>query len=194
MLVDDYQFESGAATTEEPASYGVTATAEGLPLWGAHRWFASYTRVSSLAYRTPAAGEDHVVRGAGLARPFADYDEARLGLDLAALPWAPVRVYGATRRQGAGDFRAPFPPVAEYPTTPGFLLAPVSRTTRVGLESGGSAAGLAWALDVGYNRVTGAGRTVPGARATTVLAPSGVAGRLTVRWEPSWLRADATLR
>lgn len=193
-LVDDYQFERGAATTEEAASYGVTTSAEGLPLWGAQRWFASYTRVSSLAYRTPAAGEDHAIRGVGLGRPFADYDEARLGLDLALLPWAPVRLYGATRRQGSGDFRAPFPPVEDYATTPGFLIGAVSRTTRVGIESAGRLDGLAWALDVGYNRVTGAGRTVPGARGATVLAPSGVAGRLTLTWEPAWLRASGTLR
>ena len=130
----------------------------------------------------------------GLGRPFADHDEVRLGLDLALLPWAPVRLYGGTRRQGSGDFRAPFPPIEDYPTTPGFLIDPVSRTTRVGVESAGRLEGFAWSLDVGYNRVTGAGRTVPGARGATLLAPSGVAGRLALVWEPSWLRASGTLR
>ena len=187
-MLDDYQFEDGAEETDEPPSYGLTVSAEGLPLWGAQRWFASYTRVSNLAYRTPEPGDNHVRRGVGLGRPFADYDEARLGLDLAVLPWAPARVSVLRRRQGEGDYRAPFPAVADYDDTPAFLAGDVATITRLAVETGGAVGGLAWRVDAGYNRVRGAGTPVRAAQGATPLAASGLAGRVTLTWEPGLLR------
>ena len=187
-MLDDYQFEEGAEETDEPPSYGLTLSAEGLPLPGEHRWFASYTRVSNLAYRTPEPGDNHVRRGVGLGRPFADYDETRLGLDLAVLPWAPARLSVLRRRQGEGDYRAPFPAVADYDVTPAFLAGEVATVTRIALETGGAAGGLAWRLDAGYNRVRGAGTPIRAAQGSTPLAASGLAGRVTVTWEPGLLR------
>ena len=144
--------------------------------------------MTNLAYRTPEVGDNHMVRGVGLGRAFADYDEARLGLDVAVLRWAPLRVYASRRRQGEGDYRRPFPAIADYPSTPEFLSGRVATIARLGVETGGSARGLAWRLDGGYNRVSAAGVPIAAARGETALAASGLAGRLTLTWEPGVAR------
>lgn len=187
-MLDDYQFERGGPATDEPPSYGLTTTAEGLPLWGAHRWFASYTRLANLTYRSGNVGDNYVWRGVALGRGHVDHDEVRVGADLALLAWAPVRAYVARRRQGEGDYRLPFPAIEEYAATPAFLSGRVATITRAALATGGAAGGVAWRADVGYNRVSGAGVPVGGARGATPLAGSGLAGRLTVRVEPGLLR------
>lgn len=193
-MLDDFQFESGTELTDEPPSYGATVTAEGLPLWGAQRWFGSYTRVSNLAYRTVERGDAFVSRGVGLGRPFSDYDEWRGGLDLALLTSAPLRLYVAQRRQGEGDYRRPFPAIDEYATTPAFLSGAVARVTRFGIESTGAVRGLAWSFDAGYNRVSGEGVAIPAADGSTLLAGSGFAGRLRLMLEPGFLRWSGRLR
>ena len=158
LLVDDVQIDTCDSACNEPASWGATLTLDGMPLAGEHRWFASYTRVSNLAYRAPLAWERYDVRGVGLGRAWSDYDEARLGADLALLPRATVRVYGAVRRQGEGDYRLPYPAIADYATTPGFLSGVVTRVTRVGvLVHGQLAPWLDVASDVGFNRASNAG-------------------------------------
>jgi hypothetical protein len=131
------------------------------------------------------------MRGVSLGRAFADHDEARLGVELAVLPWAPVRLYALRRRQGEGDYRRAFPPIADYPTTPEFLSGRVATVTRVGVETSGAAGGLTWRLDGGYNRVAGAGLPIAAASGETPLAESGLAGRLTVAWEPGVVRRAA---
>ncbi|HEU4628527.1 MAG TPA: hypothetical protein VFS08_02240 [Gemmatimonadaceae bacterium] len=193
-MLDDFQFESGTDATDEPPSYGATVTAEGLPLWGAQRWFASYTRVANLAYRTFERGDSYVSRGVGLGRAFSDYDEWRGGLDLALLTSAPLRLYVARRRQGEGDYRRPFPPVEAYDRTPAFLSGDVARVTRVGLRSAGAVRGLAWELDAGYNRVRGEGAPIAAADGSTPLAGSGFAGRLRVMLELGFLQWGGRLR
>ena len=153
LLVDDVQIDTCDSACDEPASWGATLTLDGMPLAGEHRWFASYTRVSNLAYRAPLPWERYDVRGVGLGRAWSDYDEARLGADLALVPRATVRVYGAVRRQGEGDYRLPYPAIADYATTPGFLSGVVTRVTRVGvLVHGQLAPWLDVASDVGFNR------------------------------------------
>jgi hypothetical protein len=192
-MVDDFQFERGTVTTEEPASYGVTLSAEGVPLVGQHRAFASYTRVTNLTYRTGNVGDSYIVQGVSIGRGASDYDEVRAGLDLALLPAMPLRVYGARRRQGEGDYRLPFPAPEEFAETPSFLAGRVSTITRVGVSGAGTlGAGVAVDVDAGFNRVSGFGQayTLGGLRA---LAGSGFAGRLRVTVEPSLLRRRFTL-
>lgn len=192
-MVDDVQLERGAATTDEPASYGLTVGAEGLPLAGAQRWFASYTRVSNLTYRTGNTGDSYIVHGLSLGRGSSDYDEVRVGLDLALLPAMPIRAYVARRRQGEGDYRLPFPAPEENAATPGFLAGRVARTTRVGLSAAGELArGLALSADVGYNAVRGFDQAyaIDGA---VPLAGSGVAGRIRLTLDPSLLERRFTL-
>ncbi|MDQ3516377.1 MAG: hypothetical protein M3403_06340 [Gemmatimonadota bacterium] len=190
VLIDDLQIDRCDAVCEEPSSYGLTISAEGLPLRGSQRWFASYTRVSSLAYRTQLYAERYASFDVGLGRGFSDYDEARVGLDLAVLPRVPLRVYFAHRRQGAGDYRAAFPDTSEYRTTRGFLMDNVAKVQRLGISGGGALGrGFELAADVGFNRVSHtmgpAGSTRPVWFATAE-DRSRFEGRVRLGWEPGW--------
>ncbi len=192
-MVDDFQFESGEETTEEPSSYGVTLSAEGLPLYGEQRWFASYTRVSNLTYRTGNVGDSYIVHGLTPGRGSSDYDEARVGLDLALLPAMPIRVYAARRRQGEGDYRLPFPLPEANVDTPGFLAGRVARVSRLGASAAGELlAGVALSADVGFNDVSGFDQAYA-IDGPVPLAGSGFAGHVRVTLDPSLLRQRFTL-
>jgi hypothetical protein len=157
LLLGNLQIDScPELSCQEPASYGFSATAEGVPLYGDQRLFASYSRLSGLAYRGkegPAA--QYTSLGIGLGQDFSDYDEARLGADLALVPYTTIRVYGAFRRQGQGDYHLPFPPAEDFPTTRGFLQGIVEHVARAGVEGGGMIApGLELTGDIGINHAT----------------------------------------
>ena len=83
VLLDDIQIDECDTVCNEPSSYGYTFSAEGIPLAGEQRLFASYTRVSNLAYHTPNISERYSIYLVGLGRGFSDYDELRAGIDLA---------------------------------------------------------------------------------------------------------------
>ncbi|MEO5903156.1 MAG: hypothetical protein ABIQ55_04005, partial [Gemmatimonadaceae bacterium] len=76
LLLDDIQIDKCDSICHEPSSYGLTLTAEGIPLFGDQRLFGSYTRVSNLAYHTPNVSERYASYGVGLGRGYSDYDEA----------------------------------------------------------------------------------------------------------------------
>ncbi|HEY5087182.1 MAG TPA: hypothetical protein VII66_07510, partial [Gemmatimonadaceae bacterium] len=123
LLIGNRQIDScPQLTCQEPASYGFSATAEGVPLLGDQRLFASYSRLSGLAYRAKEgiAGQ-YSSLGIGLGQAFSDYDELKVGADLALVPYTTLRLYGAYRRQGQGDYHLPFPLPEAFPTTAGFL-------------------------------------------------------------------------
>lgn len=183
LLVDDLQVDRCSPGCEEPASLGWTVSAEGIPGIGDQRLFASYTRVDNLTYRAPSAWERWSSFDVGLGRGFSDYDEARLGLDLAVLEAAPLRAYVAHRRQGEGDYRLPFPPAAEYPTTRAFLAGRASRTWRAALAGGMVLGPLDLNADVGFNRTSNADHQAGRVR-------SGVVGRVraTIRLDSPPLR------
>jgi hypothetical protein len=189
VLIDDLQMDRCDAVCQEPSSYGLTLSAEGLPLRGAQKWFASYTRVSSLAYRTPLYAERYTSFDVGLGRGFSDYDEARIGLDLALVPRIPVKLYFAHRRQGAGDYRAAFPDTSEYRDTPGFLMPLTAEVQRFGLSGGGALGrGFELTADVGVNRVSHT-TGVSGARPMFFESSedrTGFEGRVRLGWEPGW--------
>lgn len=181
VLLDDVQIDKCDSTCNEPSSYGVTLTAEGLPLARDQKWFASYTRVSNLAYRTPNPSERYAIFGIGLGRAYSDYDEVRAGLDLALVPRTPLKLYVAHRRQGQGDYRDDYPAVADYKTTPVFLSGPVWTVDRFG-ASGASSLGRRFQItaDAGVNRVTNR-RHIVGNDITAF------EGRVKVTWVPGWL-------
>jgi hypothetical protein len=159
----------------------LTLTAEGLPLSGDQRWFASYTRVTNLAYRTPNVAERYAIFGIGLGRSYSDYDEVRVGADIALVPRTPLKLYVAHRRQGEGDYRSLFPPVADYDITPIFLNGVVWTTDRVGLSGASSVTrDLQVTADVGVNHVQNR-RHIPGNDI------NAFEGRLKVAWVPRWL-------
>ncbi|MGI8509370.1 MAG: hypothetical protein ACR2MQ_08600 [Gemmatimonadaceae bacterium] len=156
LFLDDIQIDRGCTTVcKEPSSYGATLAAEGVPLWGDQKLFASYSRLSGLAYRTPEVAEQYSSFGVGLGQPFSDYDEARVGVDLAVVPYTTVKLYGAFRRQGQGDYHLPYPPISSYRGLPGFLMGTVEHVGRLGLVGGVMLApGVEVTGDVGYNHVT----------------------------------------
>ena len=184
FFLDDFQVDRCTPSCHEPASYGVTASAEGLPVAGDHRGFVSYTRVTSLVYRTPDPTERYSSYGVSLGRDASDYDEVRAGLDLALDARVVLRPYAAHRRQGSGDFHQPFPLPVSYASLPTLLIGPVTRIDRVAVEGGTLLTdGLRARFDVGANRASGANAR-----------PFHVEGRLTVELEPTALRLSTWLR
>ena len=180
VLLDDVQIDQCDTVCNEPSAYGLTISAEGLPAFGNQRLFASYTRVSNLAYRTPNVAERYAVSGVGLGRGFSDYDEIRVGADLAIIPRAPLKLYVARRRQGEGDYRRPYPPPSAFATTEGILSGTVWTTNRIGVI------GSAMVLrdfqitgDAGVNQSTNR-RNRPG------YDISIFEGRARVAWVPRW--------
>jgi hypothetical protein len=148
-------------------------------LGGDQRWFTSYTRVSNLAYRTPLPAETYDVFGVGLGRGFSDYDEVKVGADLALLKRTPLRLYVAHRRQGEGDYRATYPLPADYATTPGIFAGVVMGVTRVGLSGVTRWRDIELGGDLGVNHTTN-DLHVSGQSRTAF------EGRLKVAIEPRW--------
>ena len=180
LFIDDLQIDHSCnPNCKQPSSYGLTVSADGLPLTGDQRWFASYTRVTNLAYNNKNPSEKYESFGVGLGRGFSDYDEVRAGLDLALLPRTPLRLYAAHRRQGEGGYNVPFPAPADYATTPGIFVGVVSGITRVALSGASRWNDFEVSGDVGVNRVTNYNH-VPGATNTAM------EGRIKVAVEPRW--------
>jgi hypothetical protein len=177
-LIDDAQIDRCDDLCEEPTSYGLTVAAEGFPLIGNHRGFASYRRVANLTYRTNASSLSWTSYGLSLGEPFSDFDETRAGVDIAAVPQATLRLYAAYRRQGEGDYRTPFPTPDQYDTTPVFLAGSVRQISRVGLTSAGSAGALNYSADAGFNRT---------AKRLTAGPQTSFEGRVRFRYHPRWV-------
>lgn len=178
-FIDDLQIDRCDTICAEPSSYGLTVTAEGLPLGGDQRWFASYARVSYLAYRTPNPSERYSVFNVGLGQGFSDFDEVRVGLDLALVPRTPLRLYVARRRQGEGDYRDPFPATADYPNTPTIFGGVVTNITRLGLSGASRLSDFELSGDIGFNRVSDEAQ----ARGVST---AGFQGRVKIALEPRW--------
>lgn len=181
LMLDDMQIDRCDVICEQPASYGLTFTAEGVPFVAGQRAFASYTRVAALTYRNKIPADRYTIFGVSLGRAFSDYDEFRVGADV-VLAGVPLRPYFARRRQGEGDYRLnEFPPVEEWPTQPGFLEGRVTQVSRAGVSGGA----VIWQFDVkgdvGYNSVGGE---------VSPLRPmeSGFEGRVRLTWNPPWAR------
>ena len=180
FFIDDLQIDKKCIPAcKQPSSYGLTVTAEGLPLGGDQRLFASYTRVTNLAYNNKNPDEHYEVFGVGLARGFSDYDEARIGADLALIPRTPLRLYLAHRRQGEGSYNIPFPTPAEYATTPGMFKGVVMGVTRVAASGATKWRDIEIGGDVGINHVTNDQHVIGVSR-------TGVEGRLKFAIEPRW--------
>jgi hypothetical protein len=182
IYVDDFQIDRCGDLCGEPPGIALTVTADGLPLVGGARGFASYTRVNALTYRTPERVERYTYRLVGLGQRNSDFDEVRAGVDVGpALP-APLRLYVAYRRQGAGDYRAPYPSITQRGAWPTIFEGVVISTVRVA-ASGALRVGsmLEIAGDAGVNRDRNDGR-VRGASSTRF------EGRVRVAIEPAWGR------
>ena len=184
FMLDDVQIDDCGPGCEEPPSYGLTVSIEGVPLVADVRGFGSYVQVSNLAYRTINPYEQYASLGVGLGLGFSDYDEARAGVDFGPLLPVPLRGYVALRRQGSGDYRAPFPSAEALPLGPTFLGTPVIKTFRVGV-SGAARLLDSFELrgDLGVNRLI-----------TDAPSVTSFEGRLSVALESARLRWRTPLR
>ncbi len=163
VLLDDIQVDKGGAGNTEPPSYGITLGAQGG--LGRAAWTAFYTQVANLTYRTPNPTEAVMRRGVGLGRNFSDYDQLTLRASVVAGPAVLLSPEVTLLRQGEGDFRSPYPPVAAYPTTPRIFAGIVERTVR--LAAAADWRGGPWQLHAdggahlihNYQHVSGAAKT-----------------------------------
>lgn len=133
VLVDDIQVDKETAADNEPPSYGFTIGAQGGLAGGRFGWTGFYTQVSNLTYRTPNPAEALMRRNVGLARNFADYDQLTVRGSMIAGPAALLEPEITLLRQGEGDFRRPYPAVAQFDSTPTLFAGVVERTLRLAL-------------------------------------------------------------
>ncbi len=155
--LDDYQLhptQSCQPICSKPTSFGATATIDGFPFLGAQRLFASYSIMSNLSYRNDNPYEGYEQWGLGLGQGYTDYDEIRAGVDLAVLPEVPLKVYGAYRRQGQGNYRITEPPADSLPLTPTIFSGVVSYIGRVGVTGAVTGPWVELSGDVGVNHAT----------------------------------------
>ena len=186
LYLDDFQIDKCSLCGEPPA-IGVSIGADGLPLPNGTRGFVRYTRVTSLTYRAPDRFERYTYRTVGLGQRNSDFDEVKLGLDIGPMLPAPVRVYLAYRRQGAGDYREPYPAIDQRNTWPLIFEGVVVNTLRVAASGAlRMGDGVEVSADAGVNHSTNDFRT-PGATKTRF------EGRLRVALEPSWARIKTAL-
>jgi len=131
FLLDDFQIDRSGVGDNEPPSYGLTAGVQ-TDLRGV-AWTAFYTQVANLTYRTPNPAETVARRFVGLARNFSDYDQLTLRAGALVGPGVLVSPEATLLRQGQGDFRLPYPPIAAFGSTPTLFAGVVERTVRLAL-------------------------------------------------------------
>lgn len=163
--LDDFQVDDSVASDREPPGYGFTLTAGGPALSGRATWHALYTRVTNLAYRTPASEETYVLREVGIGRNWADYDQATLRLSYLALPRLLWGAELSWLRQGEGDPRAPYPPESLFAVTPTIFSGTVERTVRLsGSAEWWPSIGVRLGGELGVNLLNNAGHVAGASR------------------------------
>src|SRR6266513_925856 len=129
ILIDDIQVDRSNPGDREPPSYGLTLGAQ--TGFAGLAWTAFYTQVANLTYRTPDPAEAVMRRFVGLGRNFCDYDQLTLRASLIAGPGVLLEPEVTLLRQGQGDFRLPYPTVAQFDSTPALFAGVVERTLRL---------------------------------------------------------------
>jgi hypothetical protein len=151
----DIQVDRKGPADLKPTSYGLTVGATGSLGVAAAAWTAFYTRVANLAYRDETNYDTPQYHGLGTGRNFADYDQATVQLGLLPRPGLLLHPELTLLRQGEGDPRHPFPPVAAYPTTPTIFQGTVERTLRAALSGTyAPTERLGVTFDVGVHHIT----------------------------------------
>ena len=158
LYLDDVQVDKKAQGDKEPNGYGYTLSASGGAGGGAVSWSAFYTRVTNLAYRTPANEEQYTHRGVGIGRNWDDYDQATLRAWLAPAPRLLVSGELSYLRQGEGAITKPYPPVQAFDDSLAFLTGVVERTARVAAQATWTPRdGVSFGADLGRHFVRNAG-------------------------------------
>jgi len=173
LLIDDIQIDRNTATDQEPAQYGLTFGAQGG--LGGLAWTAFYTRIANLTYRTNNPSETVMRRGVGLARNHSDYDQLTLRASLLPARGMLLAPEVTLLRQGEGDFRLPYPPVAAYDSTRAFLSGVVETTVRLAVSGRLSAGAWTVAGNGGVHLISNAGHVSGASRTRWV-------GRLQLEW------------
>jgi hypothetical protein len=173
LLIDDIQVDRSTASDREPPQYGFTLGAQG----GINRfgWTAFYTQIANLTYRTTNPAEAVMRRGVGLGRNFSDYDQLTLRGSMIAGPGVLLEPEVTVLRQGEGDFRLPYPTVAQFDATPTIFAGVVERTVRFALAGHVTHGRWVVAADGGVHVITHTGH-VPEAGETRFV------GRVEVLW------------
>ena len=130
VLIDDIQVDNSATSDQEPPQYGFTLGAQsGIGRVG---WTAFYTQVANLTYRQDNPPEVWMRQNVGLARNFSDYDQLTLRASVIGGGSSVLLEPEITLlRQGEGDFRLPYPTVAQFDSTPTLFAGVVERTLRL---------------------------------------------------------------
>ena len=178
ILIDDFQIDRSTQADSEPPSYGLTAGVQ-TDVRGI-AWTAFYTQVANLTYRTPNPAETVERRFVGLARNFSGYDQVTLRAGVLAGPGVLVAPEATLLRQGQGDFRLPYPPVAAFGSTPTLFSGVVERTVRLALGANWDRGPLGLAGNGGVHFIHNAGH-VTGASDTKFVG--GIAVTLRFRWQ-----------
>jgi hypothetical protein len=170
VLLDDIQVSQHGGTAAnptnlEPANYSMTLGAEGTIRTPAVTWTAYYTQVSNLVYRTPVPAESPLYFKDGTGRNYSDYDQLTLKLSALVRPTLLIEPEVSAQRQGEGDFRLPYPPVSDYPTTPVLFEGVVQRLLRLAVGGRWQHRAFTVAGDAGvhfyqnFDHVTGTSKT-----------------------------------
>ncbi len=128
FTVDDFGFQFGSGAPDRLAGTAIVDVPVGFD--AALR--ASFSFVSSLAYRSARPVETIMRRGIGLGRNFSDYTEVALQLTTMPLANFVVTPEVVLLRQGEGDFRKPFPPTPTL-DQPFLFEGTIERTLRLGI-------------------------------------------------------------
>ena len=181
IFIDDFQIDR-CKYCGKPPGIGVTVTADGVLLPGAARLFAAYTRVTTLTYRNTDRFEGYYSRGTSLGQRTIDFDEFRGGIDVGPALRAPMRLYVALRRQGAGSIFSPYPPLEAYNTWPTIFEGVTIKTVRVALSGAlRIASTLEVQGDAGINQSLNDARIIGATR-------TRFEGHLRAAFEPQWGR------
>ena len=164
LYLDDIQVDRRQTSDREPPGYGFTLNASGGALRGAVSWTAFYTRVTNLAYRTPANQEQYTSDSVGLARSHDDYDQLTARVTTAPAPRALLAGEVTLIRQGQGAIGTHYPAVSQYADSLWFLTGVVERTLRLAAQASWTPVpGVDLSADVGRHFVRNANH-VAGAR------------------------------
>lgn len=129
--VDDFQVDDSLVSDQEPPGYGLTFSVEGALGQARAAWHVFYTRVTNLAYRTPATEEAYLLREVGIGRNWADYDQTTARFSYVARANLLTGVEVTLLRQGEGDPRAPYPAESSFAATPTIFQGTVERTVHL---------------------------------------------------------------
>ncbi len=152
-VLDDFQYKSNDSGYTYPNRFAFTVAAFG-PIRHWITWRATYSLVSSLAFRATDQYDNFVDAGIGIGRNYGGNDQLTLtaGIPLPSLILlTPELTY---LRQGEGSLASPAPPVGPISTaTPTVFVGVIESTARAALTVSGAWRWVRFAGSAGYQHV-----------------------------------------